>query len=95
MLVETTGSLQLLVPIMLSVFAAKWAGDLLSRGIYDTVRPNPNPNPLAPRLTLPSLTGLTAVRGDARSTCKSGERRTWRNTTTRHSRATPSWRRRS
>lgn len=35
LVLETTGSLQLLAPIMLAVLSAKFTGDLFGQGIYD------------------------------------------------------------
>ena len=35
LVMETTGALQLIVPIMLSIFCAKYFGDSFSKGIYD------------------------------------------------------------
>ena len=35
LVMETTGALQLVVPIMLAIFFAKYVGDMFSKGIYD------------------------------------------------------------
>jgi chloride channel 7 len=35
LVMETTGSLQLIVPIMFTIFFSKWIGDQFSEGIYD------------------------------------------------------------
>lgn len=36
LVMETTGALQLIVPIMLSIMCAKGVGDYFGLGIYDT-----------------------------------------------------------
>eukprot|EP00959_Pyramimonas_sp_CCMP1952_P252697 5279507-Pyramimonas_sp.AAC.1 len=37
LVMETTGSLQLIVPIMFTIFCSKWIGDHIFDGIYDAV----------------------------------------------------------
>ena len=51
---ESTGSLQLIVPIMVAVFAAKMTGDALSLGFYEVqikIRGAPTLVRIAPWLT--------------------------------------------